>query len=282
MHTWPVMETILLFRFVVLALYLAASVAYIALLLNGRKRENTPTRIFAAGLTAHLVEVILRGAEAGAAGGAPFATLSGFLSLFAFLLGITYLGLERRYKVSSLGAFHVPVLFAIHAWSAFIKLPLAAIPDLRRGPFFVFHVVPAIFAYAALTAGAVAGVAYLLLERQIRSKRSGILMRGLPHLDLVEKVNAAAVKVGAPLLALGAFIGIFKGYAFLGASFTWDPKVWLTLVMIAIFSVQLVLRRYAGWAGRRTVSISLVGFIVLIVCVTLINIYFSKIHGFDC
>jgi ABC-type transport system involved in cytochrome c biogenesis permease subunit len=145
----------------------------------------------------------------------------------------------------------------------------------------VFHVVPAIFAYAALTAGSVAGIAYLLLERQIKSKKRGVLLRGLPNLDLVEKVNAAAVIVGTPLLVLGAVVGIVQGHVALGQNFHWDPKVWVTLAIIGIFVMQLCLRRFAGWFGKRSVLISLLGFIALVIGVTIVNIYFSDLHGFD-
>ena len=84
-----------------------------------------------------------------------------------------------------------------------------------------------------------AAVAYLLLERAIKKKRRGVLMRGLPNLDLVEAVNAAGAKIGVPLLIITALAGIVMGYREWGAAYQWDPKNWVTFAIIAIYGTQL-------------------------------------------
>jgi ABC-type transport system involved in cytochrome c biogenesis permease subunit len=277
------METLLSIRFVVSAVYLSALVAYLQLLRSGRKRAPLPSALLGTGIALHLAEVVLRGAESGAAGGAPFANMSGFLSIFAFLLGATYFALERhyrKYRISSLGAFHVPVLFALHLWSVVLRQPIFDIPQLNRGWLFIAHVVPTIFAYAALTAGFVAGVAFLILDRQLRNKRFDLLMRGLPNLDLVERVNASAVKIGLPLVALGGLLGLIMGYVEWGWAYQWDYKVWTTIGIVVIFAAQLALRRYAGWNGRRAILISMVGFLAIVFNATVMNYFYSKLHSF--
>ena len=80
---------------------------------------------------------------------AVFVGLSGFLSIFAFLLGVVYLLLEVRYKVHSLGAFHTTVVFALQLVAALTKAPVTEIHPLKTGHLFVLHVVPAAMAYAA-------------------------------------------------------------------------------------------------------------------------------------
>ncbi len=281
-HTCPTMSTLLILRFIIATLYVCASVAYIALLKSGKQQAARPTYLLGAGLVVHLIEVIVRGAESGAAGGAPFASLSGFISIFAFILGLTYFILERcytrLYRISSLGAFHVPVLLAAYIWSILTTQPLAAIPQLRTGIVFVLHVVPMICAYAAFTAGFVAGIAYLLLDRQLRRKHFGVLLRGLPNLELVERVNAASARIGLPLLAFGLIMGFVQGHIQFGSEFELDFKVWLSLAMIAIFSIQLGLRRFGGWAGRRSVVLSVIGFATILFNATIANL-FSPFHG---
>jgi ABC-type transport system involved in cytochrome c biogenesis permease subunit len=231
----------------------------------------------------HTGEIVIRGAESGAAGGAPFAGMSGFLSIFAFLVGLTYLYLERRYKkyrIASLGAFYVPVVFVLHLLSVFSKQPINSIPTLNTGFLFIIHVIPTIIAYAALTAGFVAGIAFLLLDRQLRNKRFDILLRGLPNLDLVERVNASAVKIGLPLVAVGGILGLGMAYQEWGWEYKWDYKVILTFGIVAIYAAQLLLRRFAGWRGRRAVILSIIGFILILVNATVMNYYFSQLHSF--
>ncbi len=272
------MESLLYIRFVVSLVYAASATGYVRLLM-GKTSGRLPTRLLIAGLLLHLTEVVVRGAEAGAAGGAPFVGLSGFVSIFALLLGAIYLGLEFRYKVHSLGAFHIPVVFFIQLAGALVKTPVTTIPQLKTGSLVALHVVPTAIAYAALTASFVAAVAYLLLDRQLRNKSFGVLMRGLPDLDLVEAVNTAGVRIGIPLLALGSLIGIGIGYKVFGAEYHWEFKNYVTFVIIAIYVVQLLLRRFAGVTGRHSVVLSCVGFGAIVIGITVINVFFSSLHG---
>ena len=89
------MELLLSIRFVVSVAYLLTTVAYIRLLRSGKRRAGPASILLGISLVIHAGEIAVRGAESGAAGGAPFAGLSGFLSIFALLLGITYFYLER-------------------------------------------------------------------------------------------------------------------------------------------------------------------------------------------
>jgi ABC-type transport system involved in cytochrome c biogenesis permease subunit len=276
------MEAILPVRFIVLTLYFGAAATYIVLLRSGSKKKPVLPWLLGVGLGLHFVEVMARGAESGTAGGAPFVNLSGFLSIYAFLLGLTYFVLERRFsrfRIHSLGAFHVPVVFVLHAWSAFLKQPIAEIPEINTGWLFIAHVVPAIFAYASLTVAFVAAVAYLFLDHQLRLKHTGVLMRGLPNLDLVERVNAATVKIGTPLLLISIVVGMIMGRSEPDVGFFWDPKVWISVVTLIIFSSQIVLRELAGWTGRRSVMMTLVGFLAIFIGATLVNLYFPGFHG---
>jgi ABC-type transport system involved in cytochrome c biogenesis permease subunit len=273
------MESLLTIRFAVSLLYAAAAVSYVLLLRGNLQKQLLPSRLLRVALVLHLGEILIRGAEAGAAGGAPFVSSSGFVSIFAFLLGLIYLVLEFQFKVHSLGAFHISLVFFIQLAGAVLKQPVTAIPTLKTGYLVALHVVPTAVAYAALTASFVAAVVYLLLDRQLRKKSFGVLMRGLPNLDLVEAVNTAGVRIGMPLLALGAIIGVLAGYREWGAAYKWDPKNYVTLAIIAIFALQLLLRRFAGFIGRRSVLLSCVGFGVILLGITVINVFFSTVHG---
>jgi ABC-type transport system involved in cytochrome c biogenesis permease subunit len=277
------MEQLLSIRFLVSVVYLVTTATYVGLLRSGKRRASLPSMLLGVSLALHTGEIVIRGAESGAAGGAPFAGMSGFLSIFAYLLGLTYFFLEQRYKkyrIASLGAFYLPVVFVLHLLSVFLKQPINSIPTLNTGFLFIIHVIPTIFAYAALTAGFVAGIAFLLLDRQLRNKRSGLLLRGLPNLDLVERVNASAVKIGLPLVAVGGVLGLGMGYQEWGWEYKWDFKVFVTFGIVAIYAAQLLLRRFAGWQGRRAVIISIIGFIMILLNTTVMNYYFSQLHSF--
>lgn len=273
------MDTLFDIRFVVTGLYLAASVAY-TLLLNGKLNSaRIPQRILFVALGGHFIEILTRGAEAGAAGGAPFVGLSGFISIFAFLVAGIYLFLATRHKVHSLGAFYMPVILVLQGTGAIIRTPVTEIPRLKTGYLLALHVVPSAMAYAAFAVGFVAAIAFLLLERQIRKKQFGQLMRNLPNLDLVEKVNAQSTQFGLVLLIFGAIVGIIMGYREWGDAYRWEMKNWVTYIIIFFYSLQVTLRYYWGFSGRRSVLLSLVGFCMVICGFTVVNFYFSSLHG---
>lgn len=270
----------LMIRFLVTALYIVAGISYTFLFFNRTVERTRSTKLLIAALVCHAVELTVRGAEAGRAGGAPFAGLSGFMSLFSFLVGCVYLAMEYRYKIKPLGAFHLPVILIIQGAAAIFKPSLTVIPILKTGPLFVLHVVPAIVAYAALSVSFVSGVAFLLLERQLKQKKFGLLMQNIPNLGLVERMNAAGVKIGLPLLIAAAAAGTMLGYHYFGADYYWDIKNWVTLGIVVIYGMQLLLRRFAGFQGKRAVWVSLFGYIAVIFGFTVVNMVFSTMHSF--
>ena len=88
------------------------------------------------------------------------------------------------------------------------------------------------------------------------------------------------MKIGVPFLFIAFVMGFAQGHLVLGSAFRIDFKVWVTLLSIAIFGGQLLLRRFAGWTGRRGVLLSVVGFVVILVNATVMNAFFSSFHGF--
>src|SRR6202167_1111894 len=91
----------------------------------------------------------------------PYDDLYGSMSLFAWLLGITYLGLELFHRQRSVGAF---VTFLLVAWVASLGFIPAGAPTVlvpARGPLFAFHVTLHTWAYAAFALSFVLGLFFL-------------------------------------------------------------------------------------------------------------------------
>src|ERR1700721_1670273 len=78
----------------------------------------------------------------------PYHDLYGSMSLFGWLLALTYLGLELFHRQRSLGAFVLPFIIVF-----FVAAHLAPAdrlsPPPARGVIFAFHVTLSILAYAA-------------------------------------------------------------------------------------------------------------------------------------
>src|SRR5271170_8019067 len=90
----------------------------------------------------------------------PYDDLYGSMSLFAWLLGITYLGLELFHRQRSVGAF---VTLLLVCWIALLGLltpRILAVPTVPRGAIFAFHVTLNTWAYAAFALSFVLSVIY--------------------------------------------------------------------------------------------------------------------------
>ena len=176
-----------------------------------------------------------------------------------------------------MGPFLIP--FVILATAVGLLLPdSASAPGVgMHGSVFALHVTLAILAYAAFTFSFVLSLLYLIQNRQIRRRRTGLLFARLPALDVIGRMNRTSVSVGLAALVLSLILG------FLWAERFWpslaDPKIEWALATLAIYGLLLWKDR-RGWAGPRVALLSILGFGVLMFSYTVVNLYLSSEHSF--
>ena len=91
--------------------YTASWAGYVAFLATSRREAGRmATLLLAAGLVAHYLALVERSRGAHTV---PYNDLYGSLSLFAWLLAATYLGLEFFHRQRSVGAFVLPVVLIV-------------------------------------------------------------------------------------------------------------------------------------------------------------------------
>lgn len=210
----------------------------------------------------------------------PYDDLYGSMSLFAWLLGITYLGLELIHRQRSVGAFVTLLLFVwtgAVSWLAPAKTPS---PPPARGPLFAFHITLDIWAYAAFALSFVLSVIYLLQDRVLRSHRAGSAFWRFPALDVLDRMSRSSVYVGLGALAVGAISGLIWEHRLTGAYAWGDPKVVVTLLIVAAYVAYLVLSRSPGWRGARAARICALNFAVVLFSYTIVNRYLTGFHRY--
>src|ERR1700720_3035496 len=125
----------------------------------------------------------------------PYHDLYGSMSLFGWLLALTYLGLEFFHRQRSVGAFVLPFILAF-----FLAAHLAPAdrlsPTVAHGPIFAFHVTLSILAYAAFALSFVLSLIFLVENRLLRNRQLGELLWRLPPLELLERMSRSSVLVG--------------------------------------------------------------------------------------
>jgi ABC-type transport system involved in cytochrome c biogenesis permease subunit len=210
----------------------------------------------------------------------PYNDLYGSMSLFAWLLGITYLGLEIFHRQRSVGAFLTLLLVV---WMGLLEVLApheVPVPPPARGPLFAFHVTLNTWAYAAFALSFVLSLIYLVQDRVLRSRRLGTPFWRFPALDVLDRMARSSVYVGLGALSLGVVMGLVWQRR-LSGGYSWgDPKVVVTLAILAVYAAYLRLSRSATWRGARAARLCAMNFVIVLFSYTIVNFYFTKFHRF--
>jgi cytochrome c-type biogenesis protein CcsB len=186
--------------------------------------------------------------------------------LFVWTSLTGFVVVERRVKWSSL---NVAFLFlAVGALLYSLGLPRDLTPTLPalRSTWLPVHVALNFAAYAALTLAFVMGLLYLGQEWQLKRKRFTFFYNLLPPLDRLEDWSHTLLQWGFPLLTLGLLAGALFARMIWGTFWDWrNPKMTWSFVMWLIYAGYFLLRRFAGWRGRRAVLWTVLGFAALVV-----------------
>src|ERR1700728_2303160 len=177
----------------------------------------------------------------------PYDDLYGSMSLFAWLLGITYLGLELFHRQRSVGPF---VTLLLVAWVASLGFISAGAPTVRapaRGPLFAFHVTLNTWAYAAFALSFVLSLVYLVQDQLLRSRRLGAAFWRFPALDVLDRMARSSVYVGLIALVAGVAMGLIWQHRLSGGYALGDPKVVVTVAILGVYLAYLWLARNANW-----------------------------------
>ena len=154
----------------------------------------------------------------------PYDDLFGSLSLFAWLLAATYLGLEAIHRRRTVGPFVLPiVLIVVSACARDRKrTPIKAPP--AQGPLFAFHVTLNILAYSAFAISFVLSMIFLVQNRRLRGHKLGIVGWRFPALDVLERMTRSSVLIGCASLAVGMTAGLIWAHRLEGHVLGWRSQ----------------------------------------------------------
>jgi len=219
-------------------------------------------------------------ARAKAAHSIPYDDLYGSMSLFAWLLGVTYLGLELFHRERSVGAF---VTLGLVVWMTvlrFFATPELPNAELPRGSLFAFHVTLNTWSYAAFALSFILSVIYLIQDHMLRSRRMATPSWRFPALDVLDRMARSSVYIGLIALALGVAMGLDYAWRETGAAVLYDPKVVVTVFILVVYVVYLRLSRSSSWRGPRAALLCALNFAVVLFSYTFVNLYLTKFHHF--
>jgi ABC-type uncharacterized transport system permease subunit len=243
-------------------LYAAAAMVYFGYLFRQSPRLAVGGRLLMAlGLVAQGVALPLIWAGND---GIPVGLGLGF-SLFAALLVALALGLDLAYRRPVIGAFVAPL--AVAAILPVFALGKAQLPlaEAVRQPLLPVHVSIGMLGMASFAVAAGVALMYVLLERQVKAKRFGLLFDRLPPLQLLDDLNRRLVMVGFVALSVTLATGALFAQRLSETRWALDYREIATGVAWLGFAGLLQARLFAGWRGRRFAVLTLAGFALLLV-----------------
>jgi ABC-type uncharacterized transport system permease subunit len=201
------------------------------------------------------------------------------MSLFGWLLAVTYLGLEFFHRQRSVGAFVLPFILAF-----FLAAHLAPAdrlsPTVAHGPIFAFHVTLSILAYAAFALSFVLSLIFLVENRLLRNRHLSELVWRLPPLELLERMSRSSVLVGLISIAVGTVLGFIWVDRLTGQYWYYDPKYVITLLVLLLYAAYLQLSRTTTWRGARASGLCIFNFVIVVLSFTVVNLYLSHSHRY--
>jgi len=262
--------------FATLALYVVSFAAYARNLYTGDPATGwVATGSLVAGLVLHYYALLER---AHAVHAVPYEDLWGSLSLFAWLLGATYLSLELVHRQKSVGPFALPIVVGLFAISHLHE----ALPHTApaRGPIFALHVTLNILAYSAFALAFVLSGIFLIQNKMLRGRRPGRVFWRFPALDVLEKMSRSAVVVGVIAMCLGMSFGFVWAHRLHGRYWSGDPKEIVTVLLFVIYLAYLWLAGTPSWRGARASALCVANFFAVLFSYSIVNVYLSGYHKF--
>ncbi len=210
---------------------------------------------------AHTVALVGRGMAADP-NRVPWGNMYEFALSGTFFLVLIYLLLFRRFRLQWMGpvvtGLSVAIIMTAVIW---LYKPVAPLTEALESPWLVIHVVSAVIATGAFTLGGIASLLYLLKERS--TSTTGYLAR-VPDLKVLDRISYRIHAFAFPVWTFAVLItGPIWAHEAWSRYWNWDPKeVWAFITWV-VYAAYLHARTTAGWKGRNSCYIALVGVVTL-------------------
>ncbi|MCI0572840.1 MAG: cytochrome c biogenesis protein CcsA [Myxococcaceae bacterium] len=241
--------------------YGLAALVYLALLVRPVEALAWAGRLMVGGgLLLHGVALAFLWTDQGSL---PVGMAQGF-STVAFLSLAIFLALDVAYRRPVLGAFVTPLAVAVLVPGVLLRGGSSPLDVDGRQPLLPVHVSVALLGLAAFAVAAMVAAMYLLMERQVKGKKFGLLFARLPSLQFLDELHRKLVLWGFLALSLTLVSGAFFASRSPGGLWQWEWKTVATLVAWVVFGTTLQARMFGGWRGRRVALLTMAGFGILL------------------
>jgi len=267
------------FSFSLPVLYLA--VIYVYYLIFSEKNKSLvhkTTPILLVLVVCHLVEIITRNI---ALNTMPLSTTHDAFAFIAFSILLVYMISELGLQNRGAGLFILFFSLVLQLLSTFNMSWEPETNELLTNKTFAIHASLSITGYTALSLAAIYALMYIIQNNNLKKRNLGKLFLQLPALTYLEKMSVRSVITGIVLLGLGILLGHYQALVMIGDFWPRDVKVIVSDAVWILYIGGFILSSIKKWRGEKMASMSLYGFLILIVGGGIIIYLSESFHKFN-
>ena len=227
-----------------------------------QQRQGVLAPLVAISIIMTLIGLILR--EPIKPEGLYFGLVSGLVTAI-LLTQASYLFGLIRHGIRGLGLILLPAT----------ALPLLVIPFLSdsdataswiqtKSPLQDAHLLISLLAYAVLTLATIHALMYLQLNRSLKRKQIGTLLKALPALTEIEKHMYAQILGAVWLLGIGILTGLTWQWNESAHFHLLTHKTLLAIFSWAVLMTLLIMRKRSNWSGHKGSIMVIAAYIMLL------------------
>ncbi len=187
-----------------------AAVVRTAGLVAARKLHAGRFNFFAIGV-GFLLQSAFLSIRGHAIGRCPLTNLFEVFAFLAWSVALIYLLVGPVYRLSLMGAFTAPLVVLLQGFALIAPIDIRHPGQMPANPWLEFHASVSIIAYGAFALACIAGVMYLVQERQLKTRHLGSIFYFLPPLSDLFGAITRLLWWGFALYTIGLVSGFFVG-----------------------------------------------------------------------
>ena len=210
----------------------------------------------------------------------PITNVFEIFTVLAFSISFAYFILELVTDIRGTGPFIIIISILFQVISTLFIPDVTVVKEVLRNHLLGFHVFSALVGYAGISISAVYGILYLILYKEIKLNKFGLIFNRLPNLETLETLSFYSAVIGFVFLTIAITIGIiWLPKAFPHFSYA-DPKLIGTATVWILYGVGILSKVFGKWKEKKVILLSIIGFILAILSTTITNFLSKSFHSF--
>jgi HemX protein len=187
-------------------------------------------------------------------GRCPITNLFEVFVFLAWSVALVYLLVGPTYRLSLMGAFTAPLVLLLQGFALILPIDTRHPVTVPANSWLEFHASMSLVAYGAFALACIAGVMYLLQERQLKTHHLHSIFYHLPPLTNLFAAITRLLWWGFALYTVGIVSGFFTGHPLPRIQVVAAIALWL------LYAAILQARHLKWLAPKRVAALSIIGF----------------------